>query len=76
MYRLINPSLSAKEDDIDDKVDPTVTYLQKLGPEYLDLISESAKWVLSLDKKKGLQVRRSIPSPLLSIQLTYADFHH
>jgi hypothetical protein len=48
--------MGAKETDVEDKVDPTVTYLQKLGPEYLDLIFEGSKWVIALDKEKGLQV--------------------
>jgi Vam6/Vps39-like protein vacuolar protein sorting-associated protein 39 len=49
-------SLSAKETDPEDKVEPTITYLQKLGPEYLNLIFEGSKWVLSVDKYRGFQV--------------------
>lgn len=49
-------SMSAKEADVEDKVDPTVAYLQKLGPEYLNLIFDASKWVLALDMAKGLQV--------------------
>jgi hypothetical protein len=48
--------MGANETDVEDKVDPTVTYLQRLGPEYLDLIFEGSKWVITLDKEKGLQV--------------------
>ena len=48
--------LSAKETDPEDKVEPTITYLQKLGPEYLNLIFEGSKWVLSVDKNRGFQV--------------------
>lgn len=50
------PSLSAKETDPEDKVEPTISYLQKLGPEYLKLIFEGSKWVLSVDKRRGFQV--------------------
>ena len=49
-------SLGEKEIDKDEKLDPTVTYLQKLGPEYLPLILGGAKWVLSHDHDKGFQV--------------------
>ncbi|CAG7849163.1 SubName: Full=Related to Vam6/Vps39-like protein involved in vacuolar morphogenesis {ECO:0000313/EMBL:CCA68795.1} [Serendipita indica DSM 11827] len=48
--------LGEKETDKDEKLDPTVTYLQKLGPEYLALIFDGAKWVLSHDYDKGFQI--------------------
>lgn len=48
--------LSENEDDIRDKLDPTVSYLQKLGPEYLDQIFKSARWVFDQDREMGLQV--------------------
>ena len=48
--------LSEKEDDIRDKLSPTVSYLQKLGPEYLDQIFESARWVFSQDREIAFEV--------------------
>ncbi|KAF8328035.1 hypothetical protein F5887DRAFT_1188588 [Amanita rubescens] len=35
--------LSEKEDDLDDKLMPTIGYLQKLGPEHLEQIFKSAR---------------------------------
>ncbi|KAF8688888.1 Vacuolar sorting protein 39 domain 1, partial [Rhizoctonia solani] len=37
--------LSREEDDPLDKYPPSIRYLQKLGPEYLDLIFKSARWI-------------------------------
>ncbi|KAG8694933.1 Vacuolar morphogenesis protein 6 [Ceratobasidium sp. 395] len=37
--------LAQSEDDPLDKYDPSIRYLQKLGPEYLDLIFKSARWI-------------------------------
>lgn len=59
--------MSAKESDPEDKVEPTVSYLQKLGPEYLDHIFDGSRWVLSVDKRRGFQVWKWHP------QHTYTD---
>jgi hypothetical protein len=48
---------------MDDKLQPSVTYLQKLGPEYLDLIFQTSKWVLGQDRDFGFQV------PFVLVQL-------
>lgn len=48
--------LSEKDDDIRDKLSPTVSYLQKLGPEYLDQIFESARWVFSQDREIAFEI--------------------
>lgn len=45
---LVN-SLSLKEDDTHERLDPAVCYLQKLSAECLDLIFHSAKWVLDIN---------------------------
>ncbi|CAE6456533.1 unnamed protein product [Rhizoctonia solani] len=37
--------LSKEEDDPLDKYQPSIRYLQKLGPEYLELIFKSARWL-------------------------------
>ncbi|KAG8685272.1 Vacuolar morphogenesis protein 6 [Ceratobasidium sp. 394] len=37
--------LAQSETDPLDKYDPTIRYLQKLGPDYLDLIFKSARWI-------------------------------
>lgn len=39
----------------------TVQYLQRLGPEYIDLILEFSEWVLSEAPEDGLRVRKNKP---------------
>ncbi|KIJ67051.1 hypothetical protein HYDPIDRAFT_174307 [Hydnomerulius pinastri MD-312] len=48
--------LSEKEDDMRDKLGPSISYLQKLGPEYLDQIFESARWVFEQDRDMAFQI--------------------
>lgn len=59
LISVIHGRLSLDEDDVRDKLEPAVRYLQRLGPEYLPLIFENARWVLDVDRNMGLQVRRS-----------------
>jgi hypothetical protein len=49
------PSLSTKEADEEEKLDPTVRYLQKLGPEYLQIIFETSKWVFDVNPNTAFQ---------------------
>jgi hypothetical protein len=55
--------MSASETDIEEKVDPMVRYLQKLGAEHVEVIYEASKWVFEQDRAAGLQVR--LPSCIL-----------
>jgi len=48
--------MSDSEDDPKDRVEPTVAYLQKLGPSHLDLILEASYWVFDIDRSAGLEV--------------------
>ncbi|RDB25711.1 Vam6/Vps39-like protein [Hypsizygus marmoreus] len=41
--------LGEKETDVEDKLSPTIQYLQKLGPEHLQQIFESARWIFETD---------------------------
>ncbi len=43
-----------------DRYPPTIRYLQKLGPEELDLIINTSEWILKEDPKMGLEVRLSL----------------
>jgi hypothetical protein len=52
--------LSEKEDDKRDKLQPTVTYLQRLGPEYLDLIFKFSQWALEQDREIAFEVFSSV----------------
>ncbi|KAF9236310.1 hypothetical protein BU15DRAFT_89236 [Melanogaster broomeanus] len=48
--------LSNKEDDARDKARPTISYLRKLGPEYIDQIFESAHWVFEQDQVMAFKI--------------------
>lgn len=39
-----------------DKLDPTIRYLQKLGPKHVDLIFSEAKWVFQEDAQMASRV--------------------
>jgi hypothetical protein len=51
-----NSSLSKEKANLNDKLEPAIRYLQKLGPEHLPLIFDSARWVIDADHELGLQV--------------------
>ncbi|EDR08609.1 uncharacterized protein LACBIDRAFT_235177, partial [Laccaria bicolor S238N-H82] len=48
--------LSEKETDMEDKLEPSITYLQKLGPEHIKQIFESSRWVFSMDKTLAFKI--------------------
>lgn len=48
--------MSEEEDDVDERLQPTIRYLQKLGPDHLDLILSTAQWVLAADRSAGLEI--------------------
>lgn len=39
-----------------DKLGPSVTYLQRLGPEHMDQIFKSAHWIFEQDADIALEV--------------------
>lgn len=41
---------------IEDRVEPTVAYVQKLGPDHLDLIFSASEWVFNLSPAAGLDI--------------------
>ncbi|KAK9894896.1 hypothetical protein P389DRAFT_211571 [Cystobasidium minutum MCA 4210] len=43
-------------ESVEDKVEPIVTYVQKLGPDHLDLIFSASEWVFSLSASAGLEI--------------------
>jgi len=48
--------LSDKEDDPRDKLMPSVSYLQKLGPEHLQQIFNSSRWIFELNRDIAFEV--------------------
>lgn len=55
-HGLIYHRLSEQETDKHDKLMPSVTYLQRLGPQYMDQIFEFAHWIFEADAEIGLEV--------------------
>lgn len=48
--------LAKDEDDKLDKLDPTIRYLQKMGPNHLNLILQQSDWLFKEDPKFALRV--------------------
>ncbi|TFY63425.1 hypothetical protein EVG20_g6316 [Dentipellis fragilis] len=49
-------SLSDKETDMRDKLGPSISYLQRLGPEHLDQIFRSSRWVFEQEADMAFQI--------------------
>jgi Vam6/Vps39-like protein vacuolar protein sorting-associated protein 39 len=52
--------LSEKEADVKDRLGPSITYLQRLSPEYLDTIFQYSKWILNENAEMALEVRSAV----------------
>ena len=48
--------LSDEETDMEDKLRPSILYLQRLGPEHLDQIFKHSRWVLEQDPDMGFEI--------------------
>lgn len=48
--------LSEKSTDVEDKLRPSISYLQKLGPEYLDQIFKYSRWIFDQDADMAFEV--------------------
>jgi len=46
--------------DMKDKLGPSITYLQRLGPEYLDTIFRYSKWILDENTEMALEVSSAV----------------
>ncbi|KAJ7760728.1 hypothetical protein DFH07DRAFT_430267 [Mycena maculata] len=69
--------LSEKETDMEDKLSPSIYYLQKLGPEHLDEIFASARWIFEQDSVMAFQIFTSedaeLPRPAVADYLESID---
>lgn len=68
--------LSDKTSDVEEKVRPTISYVQKLGPEYLEQIFDSARWVYTNDPSLVLEVYTNLNAilpNLIDIQIFTAE---
>jgi len=43
-------------DDDEEQLGPSIRYLQKLGPEYIEQIFESSRWILQRNQDLGFQI--------------------
>ncbi|KAF9532490.1 hypothetical protein CPB83DRAFT_846876 [Crepidotus variabilis] len=48
--------LAEQEADVDDKLSPSIQYLQKLGPEYIDQVFRYATWIFECDSNMAFQI--------------------
>lgn len=46
---------------MEEKLYDSIQYLRKLGPEYLDQVFESARWIIEQDSERALEVRTRSP---------------
>ncbi|KAF9472733.1 hypothetical protein BDN70DRAFT_886627 [Pholiota conissans] len=48
--------LSASEDDLEDKLSPSIQYLKKLGPEYIGEVFKYSRWIFDLDSNMAFEI--------------------
>ncbi|KAJ7880982.1 hypothetical protein B0H14DRAFT_3763074 [Mycena olivaceomarginata] len=69
--------LSEQEADMEDKLSPSIYYLQKLGPEHLDEIFASSRWIFEKDSSMAFQIFTSedveLPRPAVADYLESID---
>jgi hypothetical protein len=42
--------------DVKDRLGPSITYLQRLDPEYLDTVFQYSRWILDENAEMALEV--------------------
>lgn len=62
--------LSEKETDMRDKLDPSISYLRKLGPEYINQVFESSRWIFEEDRHMAFEIFTSDDVELPRTQVT------
>ncbi|OJA19406.1 hypothetical protein AZE42_12726 [Rhizopogon vesiculosus] len=62
--------LSEKETDMEDKLSASISYLQKLGPEYINQVFESSRWIFEQDRDMAFQIFTSVNVELPRTQVT------
>jgi hypothetical protein len=56
ILRLLSRRMSANEESVRDKLGPTISYLQKLGPDQLQQIFDAARWLFTTDPDMAFEV--------------------
>ncbi|KAG2348015.1 hypothetical protein BDR05DRAFT_980946 [Suillus weaverae] len=62
--------LSEKETDIRDKLNPSMSYLRKLCPEYINQVFESSRWIFEEDRHMAFEIFTSDDVELPRTQVT------
>jgi len=48
--------LGEKEVDVKDRLVPSITYLQRLSPDYLDTVFQYSRWIFDENAEMALEV--------------------
>jgi Vam6/Vps39-like protein vacuolar protein sorting-associated protein 39 len=48
--------LSEKETDVKEKLSPSISYLQRLGPEHMEVIFKYSHWLFEEDENLAFEV--------------------
>ncbi|KAN0132921.1 hypothetical protein V8E53_009286 [Lactarius tabidus] len=56
--------LGEKEADLKDRLVPSITYLQRLGPDHLDTIFQHSRWIFDENPEMALEIFTSEEAPL------------
>ncbi|KAI0303616.1 CNH domain-containing protein [Multifurca ochricompacta] len=51
--------LGEEETDVKDRLGPSIAYLQRLGPEYLDTVFQYSRWILDESSEMALEIFNS-----------------
>jgi hypothetical protein len=70
-----NLRLSENEEDMEDKLDPSIQYLKKLGPEYINEVFKYSRWIFDLDSNMAFEVCSISESMTNLISIYIVDLH-
>ena len=48
--------LGEKEPDVKDRLVPSITYLQRLSPDYMDTVFQYSRWIFDENAEMALEV--------------------
>ncbi|KJA16870.1 hypothetical protein HYPSUDRAFT_46906 [Hypholoma sublateritium FD-334 SS-4] len=48
--------LSTDAEDLEDKLSPSINYLQKLGPEYIETVFKGSRWIFDVDSNMAFEI--------------------
>jgi hypothetical protein len=51
-----NLRLNENKEDLEDKLELSIQYLKKLGPEYINEVFKYSRWIFDLDRNMAFEV--------------------